>query len=269
LPFHLTGSLPRSTPSRSARPSRSTRSRDLRSLSSSTTESWSTFSRSFLLLPFRAVRLSRPNVALLFSSFCAISSGQEEGATLTRGGKRHGTEGFFIEPTVFENVKPHQRIVKEEIFGPVVVVAKVSSPLSTFFLAALRKLTGFSLLVLSFPSSSRTTTTSLKWPTSRCTVWLPRVWTLSSPSFFLSFRSPSRPLLLRRNSVVFSQNISRALKVAHAIHAGTVWVNAYNQLNSQVPFGGYKSSGIGRELGEYALGSPLSFLSMLSLRTHG
>jgi aldehyde dehydrogenase (NAD+) len=52
---------------------------------------------------------------------------------------------------------------------------------------------------------------------------------------------------------VFSQNISRAIRVANFIHAGTLWVNCYNMLNSQVPFVGFKSSGIGRELGEYAL----------------
>ena len=52
---------------------------------------------------------------------------------------------------------------------------------------------------------------------------------------------------------VFSRDISRALNVAHSLKAGTAWVNCYNMLNSQVPFGGFKQSGIGRELGEYAL----------------
>ena len=54
-------------------------------------------------------------------------------------------------------------------------------------------------------------------------------------------------------AAVFSRDISRAISTAHAIQAGTVWVNQYNKLNYQVPFGGYKQSGIGRELGEYAL----------------
>ncbi|PVF99104.1 aldehyde dehydrogenase [Serendipita vermifera] len=54
-------------------------------------------------------------------------------------------------------------------------------------------------------------------------------------------------------AAVFTQDISRALKVAHDLKAGTVWVNCYNQLNPQMPFGGYKASGFGRELGEYAL----------------
>ncbi|KAL1410932.1 hypothetical protein Q8F55_001875 [Vanrija albida] len=52
---------------------------------------------------------------------------------------------------------------------------------------------------------------------------------------------------------VFTQNITKAHRVANKLHAGTVWVNCFNELHSQVPFGGYKSSGIGRELGEYAL----------------
>lgn len=54
-------------------------------------------------------------------------------------------------------------------------------------------------------------------------------------------------------AAVFSRDISRALETANKLQAGTVWVNCYNQLNSQVPFGGYKQSGIGRELGEAAL----------------
>lgn len=43
------------------------------------------------------------------------------------------------------------------------------------------------------------------------------------------------------------------MRVAKRIHAGTVWVNCINQLHSQAPFGGFKTSGIGRELGSYAL----------------
>ncbi|KAG5350572.1 hypothetical protein C0989_010338 [Termitomyces sp. Mn162] len=54
-------------------------------------------------------------------------------------------------------------------------------------------------------------------------------------------------------AAVFSQNINRALQTAHKLKAGTAWVNCVNQLHPNVPFGGYKQSGIGRELGEYAL----------------
>ncbi len=54
-------------------------------------------------------------------------------------------------------------------------------------------------------------------------------------------------------AAVFTTDITRALQVAHKLHAGTVWVNCTNSLHENVPFGGYKQSGIGRELGEYAL----------------
>ncbi|KAH8107282.1 aldehyde dehydrogenase [Phellopilus nigrolimitatus] len=50
-----------------------------------------------------------------------------------------------------------------------------------------------------------------------------------------------------------SKNIDQALRVAHKLHAGAGWVNCANTLDTQVPFGGYKQSGIGRELGEYVL----------------
>jgi len=54
-------------------------------------------------------------------------------------------------------------------------------------------------------------------------------------------------------SAVFTQNLKRALNTAHRLKAGTAWINCANSLNSNVPFGGFKQSGIGRELGEYAL----------------
>ncbi|KAI0716189.1 aldehyde dehydrogenase [Cerioporus squamosus] len=54
-------------------------------------------------------------------------------------------------------------------------------------------------------------------------------------------------------AAVFSQNVTRALSTAHKLKAGTVWINTANMLYPNVPFGGYKQSGIGRELGEYAL----------------
>ncbi len=52
--------------------------------------------------------------------YCNV--GQKEGATLLSGGRRHGTRGFFVEPTVFDNVKDEMTIAKDEIFGPVVGV---------------------------------------------------------------------------------------------------------------------------------------------------
>ncbi|EJD01954.1 aldehyde dehydrogenase [Fomitiporia mediterranea MF3/22] len=52
---------------------------------------------------------------------------------------------------------------------------------------------------------------------------------------------------------VFTKNIDRALRVTHRLQAGTAWINCTNLTNAQIPFGGYKQSGIGRENGEYAL----------------
>ncbi len=52
---------------------------------------------------------------------------------------------------------------------------------------------------------------------------------------------------------VWSRDIGKALRVAHQIRAGTVWVNTYNFYDPATPFGGYKASGFGRELGSYGL----------------
>lgn len=52
---------------------------------------------------------------------------------------------------------------------------------------------------------------------------------------------------------VWTNNIKNALRVAHSLKAGTVWVNCYNVLDATAPFGGYKQSGIGREHGSYVL----------------
>ena len=126
-----------------------------------------------------------------------INSGKEAGATVHLGGDRWGTEGYFIQPTIFTETRPDMRIVQEEIFGPVCVVIKFKDE------ADIVKQANDTVYGLA--------------------------------------------------AAVFSQNIQRALGTAHKIRAGTVWVNAANMLYPNVPFGGYKQSGIGRELGEYAL----------------
>ena len=52
---------------------------------------------------------------------------------------------------------------------------------------------------------------------------------------------------------VFSQNVTKAIKSAHKLKAGSVWVNLGNLGSVNVPFGGFKQSGFGKELGQYAL----------------
>lgn len=53
-----------------------------------------------------------------------IKSGKEEGATVEVGGERHGDKGYFIQPTIFSNVRSDMKIMQEEIFGPVCAIAK-------------------------------------------------------------------------------------------------------------------------------------------------
>jgi phenylacetaldehyde dehydrogenase len=50
-----------------------------------------------------------------------LESGVSEGATTLTGGGRFGDNGYFVEPTVITNTRPDMKIVREEIFGPVVV----------------------------------------------------------------------------------------------------------------------------------------------------
>lgn len=89
------------------------------------------------------------------------------------------------------------RIVKEEIFGPVVVISKFSSDAEVIAKA-------------------------------------------NDTSYGLA-------------AALFTQKIGRAHKVARKLQAGMVWINSSGDSHFGIPFGGYKSSGIGRELGQYAL----------------
>ena len=52
---------------------------------------------------------------------------------------------------------------------------------------------------------------------------------------------------------VWTRDISKAHAIANSVRAGTVWVNCYDVFDAAAPFGGFKQSGMGRELGEYGL----------------
>uniref|UniRef100_A0A4W6CBY8 aldehyde dehydrogenase (NAD(+)) n=1 Tax=Lates calcarifer TaxID=8187 RepID=A0A4W6CBY8_LATCA len=54
-------------------------------------------------------------------------------------------------------------------------------------------------------------------------------------------------------AAVFTKDIDKANYVSNGLRAGTVWINCYDVFGAQAPFGGYKASGNGRELGEYGL----------------
>ncbi len=126
-----------------------------------------------------------------------IVAGKTEGASLVAGGKRVGNRGFFIEPTVFADVKDDMKIAKEEIFGPVMSIMK------------------FKDIEEVVERSNRT-------------------------EYGLA-------------AAVWTRDISKAHAIANSVRAGTVWVNCYDVFDAAAPFGGFKQSGMGRELGEYGL----------------
>ena len=54
-------------------------------------------------------------------------------------------------------------------------------------------------------------------------------------------------------AAVWTRDITKAYAIANNVRAGTIWVNCYNVIDAAAPFGGFKQSGLGRELGEYGL----------------
>jgi len=132
-----------------------------------------------------------------------IGKGREEGAQVVCGGKRdtegEKAKGFFVQPTVFAQVKPEMKIAQEEIFGPVLVALKFRDAEEA---AEIANSTVYGLV-----------------------------------------------------SAVWTRDITVAHRLAQQIKAGSVWINDYNCFDSGSPFGGYKQSGFGREMGPQALES--------------
>ncbi len=75
----------------------------------------------------------------------------------------------------------------------------------------------------------------------------------------LTFDEPEEAVALANNTEyglaagVWTRDVSKAIRTARAIRAGTVWINTYNLYDSAAPFGGFKQSGFGRDLGRVAL----------------
>ncbi len=127
-----------------------------------------------------------------------LESGQSQGARAAAGGGRGEGSGYFVEPTVLVDVKDDMKVVREEIFGPVVT----ATPFKTFDDELIRRAND-------------------------------TVYGLASG--------------------LWTQDITKAHKLASKLRAGTVWVNCYNIFDAALPFGGYKQSGWGREMGAEAL----------------
>ena len=124
-----------------------------------------------------------------------IEKGVSEGARVIAGGDRpEGFEkGYYIAPTVLEDVPPGSTLAREEVFGPVVCV--------------------------------------------------------------MPFKTEEEAVTMANDVVyglaggIWTQDINRALRVARAVKAGYLWVNTYGGIIPETPYGGFKQSGIGKELG--------------------
>ena len=128
-----------------------------------------------------------------------LESGRTEGAEVVTGGGVHGNRGYFIQPTILAKTNRDMKVVREEIFGPVICV----QPFEEDDLDSIAKFANDTEYGLSAS-----------------------IWT---------------------------QDLTKAHTLARKIRAGTVWVNTHNWGDAALPFGGYKQSGWGREMGKEVL----------------
>ena len=125
-----------------------------------------------------------------------IQSGREEGAEVVTGGAAVPGDGFFIQPTILRNTTHDMKVVREEIFGPVLSAATFRDSDSVADIVARANDTVYGL-----------------------------------------------------SSTIWTKDISRAHQFARRIKAGNVRVNAAGGMDANMPFGGFKQSGWGKENG--------------------
>jgi phenylacetaldehyde dehydrogenase len=135
-----------------------------------------------------------------------VGEGLGAGARAVVGGRSVDSPGYYVEPTVFTDVADSMSIVREEIFGPVVVAEPFDD--------------------------------------------LEEIARLANDTIYGLAAS------------VWTKDVSKVFRLSGKIKAGTVWVNCHNVLDPTMPFGGYKQSGWGRELGGEAVNSYLESKSL-------
>jgi betaine-aldehyde dehydrogenase len=130
-----------------------------------------------------------------------IKAGVHEGAKLVCGGGRpkggEFAKGWFVEPTIFDEVKPTMRIAREEIFGPVLSVVEFKDEAEAIKIA-------------------------------------------NDSDYGLA-------------AGVWTTNVNKGIRVLKELRAGITWLNTYHPTFNEMPWGGYKQSGNGRELGLYGI----------------
>lgn len=151
-----------------------------------------------------------------------IELGKKEGAKLLLGGDKLDGKGFFIQPTIFSEVTDDMTIAREEIFGPVMNILKFDD----YEDVIKRANNTYYSKILHY--------------------------------FFLKSGSKLRKILLYGLVAgIVTKSIDLYQAIGKKIRAGSIYVNTYDIIDANTPYGGFKGSGLGRELGKEGLESYL------------